>query len=112
MYQRAVPHQGEPSLAGPPDSHPSWRPRPWGSYQRSTAKRCAIKRSRRPRGSVSTVGMGQGSDKVGIRPRLSVDHGVAQRHATALAKPDASFPLQACSGICADRDLPGPWLKK
>ena len=26
MYQRALPHQGEPSLAGPPDSHPSWRP--------------------------------------------------------------------------------------
>ena len=26
VYQRALPHQGEPSLAGPPDSHPSWRP--------------------------------------------------------------------------------------
>jgi len=26
MYQRALPHQGEPSLAGPTDSHPSWRP--------------------------------------------------------------------------------------
>jgi hypothetical protein len=23
---RALPHQGEPSLAGHPDSHPSWRP--------------------------------------------------------------------------------------
>jgi hypothetical protein len=41
----------------------------------------------------------QGPGKVGIRPRLSVDHGVAQRHATALVKPDARFPLQACSGI-------------
>jgi hypothetical protein len=25
-YQRALTHQGKPSLAGPPDSHPSWRP--------------------------------------------------------------------------------------
>jgi hypothetical protein len=25
-YQRALSHQGEPSVAGPPDSHPSWRP--------------------------------------------------------------------------------------
>jgi hypothetical protein len=25
-YQRAHSHQGAPSLAGPPDSHPSWRP--------------------------------------------------------------------------------------
>jgi hypothetical protein len=31
---------------------------------------------------------------------LSVNHGVAQRHATALVKPDARFPLQACSGFC------------
>jgi hypothetical protein len=26
VYQRALPHQGEPSSAGRPDSHPSWRP--------------------------------------------------------------------------------------
>ena len=39
---------------------------------------------------------------------MSVDYGVAQRHATALAKPDARFPLQACSGILvADRDFAG-----
>src|SRR5829696_4245063 len=25
-YQRALTHQGKPSLAGPPHSHPSWRP--------------------------------------------------------------------------------------
>jgi hypothetical protein len=34
-YQRALSHQGKPSLAGPPNSHPSWRPRPCGSYQGS-----------------------------------------------------------------------------
>ena len=40
-------------------------------------------------------------------------HGVAQRHATALAKPDARFPLQACSGILVQiATLPGPWLRK
>jgi hypothetical protein len=54
--------------------------------------------------SAAKVSLGQpvtqGPGKVGIRPRLSVDHGVAQRHATALAKPDARFPLQACSGFC------------
>ena len=27
------------------DSHPSWRPRPWGSYQLSRAQRCADRRS-------------------------------------------------------------------
>jgi len=52
---------------------------------------------------------GQGPGKVGIRRRLSVDHGVAQRYATALAKPDATFPLQACSGIlCRPRVCRGP----
>jgi hypothetical protein len=59
------------------------------------------------------AGKPQGPGKVGIRPRLSVDHGVAQRHATALAKPDARFPLQACSGILVQTaTLPGPWLRK
>jgi hypothetical protein len=54
------------------------------------------------------LGLAQGPGKVGIRPRLSVDYGVAQRHATALAKPDARFPLQAGSGILvADRDFAG-----
>src|SRR5215207_5790008 len=42
----------EPSLAGPPDSHPSWRPRPWGSYQQSRAERCADRRFPRSFASV------------------------------------------------------------
>src|SRR5512132_2370906 len=92
---------------GHPILIPRGGPRPWEAYQRSTAKRCAIKRARRPRGSVSTVGMGQGSDKVGIRPRLSVDHGVAQRHATALAKPDARSRYRHVRAFCADRDFAG-----
>src|SRR5215216_5439236 len=36
----------EPSLAGPPDFHPSWRPRPWGSYQQNAGNRCAGRRFR------------------------------------------------------------------
>jgi hypothetical protein len=33
-YQRALSHQGKPSLAGPTDSHPSWRPQAMGVLPR------------------------------------------------------------------------------
>jgi hypothetical protein len=37
---------------GRPDSHPSWRPRPWGSYQQNAGNRCANRRFRRSRPTV------------------------------------------------------------
>jgi hypothetical protein len=57
-YQRALSHQGKPSLAGHPILIPRGGPRPWGSYQRWTAERCAIPHRRRPCRSVNGTGMG------------------------------------------------------
>jgi hypothetical protein len=40
-YQRALLHQGKPSLAGPPILIPRGGPRPCGSHQQSRSQRCA-----------------------------------------------------------------------
>jgi hypothetical protein len=52
--QRALPHQGEPSLAGHPILIPRGGHRPWGSYQQNARNRCANGRSPR---SHRTVGV-------------------------------------------------------
>jgi hypothetical protein len=38
VYQRALLHLREPNLAGPPDSHPSWRPPAMGVLSGITSR--------------------------------------------------------------------------
>src|SRR5207247_1135969 len=55
---------------------------------------------------------GQGPGKVAIRPRLSDDHVVAQRYATALVQAECQIPATGMFGhLVQTATLPGPWVR-